>query len=153
MPLEVCNLDKPFRRYHVCTEDWSTAGRRTRPDRKIGFARPSPGPTRTTTPFNPGSIVPRSTNLPHVPCSRPSAAIDPGSNEPRSTHSSTCDQSIRPNAPVDQEGKGPRSTQIITSRPRPSHHGRPTADHIPYTVDPSREQEAHLCSFDYSQPV
>ncbi|CAA7026200.1 unnamed protein product [Microthlaspi erraticum] len=27
MPLEVCNLDKPFRRYHVCTEDWSTAGR------------------------------------------------------------------------------------------------------------------------------
>ncbi|CAA7025558.1 unnamed protein product [Microthlaspi erraticum] len=27
MPLEVCNLDKPFRRYHVCTEDWLTAGR------------------------------------------------------------------------------------------------------------------------------
>ncbi|CAA7051128.1 unnamed protein product [Microthlaspi erraticum] len=27
MPLEVCNLDEPFRRYHVCTEDWSTAGR------------------------------------------------------------------------------------------------------------------------------
>ncbi|CAA7027333.1 unnamed protein product [Microthlaspi erraticum] len=64
-------------------------------------------------------------DLPHVPCSRPSASIDPGSNEPRSTHSSTCNQSIRPNVPVDQEGKGPRSTQIITSRPRPSHHGRP----------------------------
>ncbi|CAA7037643.1 unnamed protein product [Microthlaspi erraticum] len=100
---------------------------RTRPDRKgIGFARPSPGPTRTTTPFDPGSITPRSNqDLPHVPCSQPSAAIDPGSNEPRSTHSSTCDQSIRPNAPVEQEGKGPRSTQIITSRPRPLHHGRP----------------------------
>ncbi|CAA7053173.1 unnamed protein product [Microthlaspi erraticum] len=27
MPLEVCNLDEQFRRYHVCTEDWSTAGR------------------------------------------------------------------------------------------------------------------------------
>ncbi|CAA7021900.1 unnamed protein product [Microthlaspi erraticum] len=27
MSLEVCNLDEPFRRYHVFTEDWSTAGR------------------------------------------------------------------------------------------------------------------------------
>ncbi|CAA7021487.1 unnamed protein product [Microthlaspi erraticum] len=40
---------------------------RTRPDRKgIGFARPSPGPIRTTTLFEPGSIAPRSTNIYHM---------------------------------------------------------------------------------------
>ncbi|CAA7029936.1 unnamed protein product [Microthlaspi erraticum] len=77
-------------------------------------------------------------NLPHVPCSQPRVAIDPGSNEPRLTHSSTCDQSIRP---AERTGRAGRqrttvdpdhhlTTKTITSRPTP------TADHIPCTVDP-----------------
>ncbi|CAA7014487.1 unnamed protein product [Microthlaspi erraticum] len=122
----VCNLDKPFRRY-VCTEDWSTAGRTHSAGQegnwlRSAFTRTDPH-DHTVQPGKHCPVVDQ--YLPHVPCSRPSATIDPGSNELRLTHSSTCDQSIRSNAPVDQEGKGIRSTQIIISRPRPSHHGRP----------------------------
>ncbi|CAA7014639.1 unnamed protein product [Microthlaspi erraticum] len=96
MPLEVCNLDEQFRRYHVCTEDWLTAGRTHSAGQEGNWLRSAFSRTDRTTPSEPG-------------------------------------------------GNGPRSTENITSRPTPTAdqtHGRPDL----------REQEAHLCSFDF-QPV
>ncbi|CAA7029854.1 unnamed protein product [Microthlaspi erraticum] len=89
MPLELCNLDKPFRRYHVCTEDWLTAG-------------------RTHSAGQEGNWL-------------------------RSAFSRT-DPTARPHRPSREA--------MDHDRPRASHHGRPYL----------REQEAHLCSFDNSQP-
>ncbi|CAA7025555.1 unnamed protein product [Microthlaspi erraticum] len=87
MPLEVCNLDKPFRRYHVCTEDWLTAGRthsgRTgRELASLGLLQD--GSDRTTTPSDPGGNGPRSTE---IITSRPTRPCDLGSKGPRSTRS------------------------------------------------------------------
>ncbi|CAA7015015.1 unnamed protein product [Microthlaspi erraticum] len=101
MPLEVCNLDKPFRRYHVCTEDWLTAG-------------------RTHSAGQEGNWL-------------------------RSAFSRT-DPTARPHRPSREA--------MDHDRPRTSHHGRPRRDPgNPLHGRPDlREQEAHLCSFDNSQP-
>ncbi|CAA7035247.1 unnamed protein product [Microthlaspi erraticum] len=119
MPLEVCNLDKPFRRYHVCTEDWSTAGRThsagqegnwlrsafTRTDRRrLGRARP------------------------HITSTSRPASIREAMDRARPIHHDPAQ--IITSRPADPDG-----------RPHPLH-GRPDV----------REQEAHLCSFDFLSP-
>ncbi|CAA7028441.1 unnamed protein product [Microthlaspi erraticum] len=100
MPLEVCNLDKPFRRYHVCTEDWSTAGRTHSAGQEGNWLRSA---------FSRTDPAAR----PHRPTGRQWTTID-------RDHHITADPDGRPS-------KGPRRPDL-------------------------REQEAHLCSFDNSQP-
>ncbi|CAA7051221.1 unnamed protein product [Microthlaspi erraticum] len=103
MPLEVCNLDKPFRRYHVCTEDWSTAGR-THSAGQEGYWL-------------------------------------------RSAFSRT-DPAARPHRPTREA--------MDHDRPRSSHHGRPdraTREAKDRARPDLREQEAHLCSFDFLSPI
>ncbi|CAA7038763.1 unnamed protein product [Microthlaspi erraticum] len=156
MPLEVCNLDKPFRRYHVCTEDWSTAGRthsagQERNLLRSAFTRTDPHDHTVRS----GSIVPRSTKIYHMShaANRAQRSIREAMNRARSI----------PRHAIKASGRTHRSTRKAKDhgRPRSSPHDQ---DHY-ITADPNgrphplhgrpdvREQEAHLCSFDYSQPI
>ncbi|CAA7040177.1 unnamed protein product [Microthlaspi erraticum] len=91
MPLEVCNLDEAFRRYHVCTEDWLQPAERTRPDRKgIGFARPSPGPIRphdrTVRAGRQWTTIDREHHITADPDGRPQPSVDPSSANKKPTY-------------------------------------------------------------------
>ncbi|CAA7028468.1 unnamed protein product [Microthlaspi erraticum] len=93
MPLEVCNLDAPFRRYHVCTEDWLTAGRTHSAGQegnwlRSAFSRTDPA-ARPHRP-SPGGNGPRSTEnitsrptptADHIPCT-----VDPMSANKKPTY-------------------------------------------------------------------
>ncbi|CAA7040393.1 unnamed protein product [Microthlaspi erraticum] len=144
MPLEVCNLDKPFRRYHVCTEDWSTAGRTHSAGQEGNWLRSAF--TRTD---------PQSTNIYHMShaADRAQRSIREAMNRARSI----------PRHAIKASGRTHRSTRKAKDygRPRSSPHDQ---DHH-ITADPDgrphplhgrpevREQEAHLCSFNLSWPV
>ncbi|CAA7051437.1 unnamed protein product [Microthlaspi erraticum] len=81
MPLEVCNLES-IRRYHVCTEDWLTAGRTHSAGQEGNWLR------------------------------------------------SAFSRTIRPH------DRTVRAGRQWTTIDREHHITAPTADHIPYTVDP-----------------
>ncbi|CAA7030409.1 unnamed protein product [Microthlaspi erraticum] len=107
---------------------------RTRPDRKgIWFARPSSGPTCKTTPFDPGSISPRSTKIYHM--------SHAANRAQRSIRGAMTRARPIPRHAIKASGRTHRSTRKAKDhgRPRSSPHDQDhyiTADHIPYTVDP-----------------
>ncbi|CAA7028472.1 unnamed protein product [Microthlaspi erraticum] len=92
MPLEVCNLDAPFRRYHVCTEDWLTAGRTHSAGQegnwlRSAFSRTDPPHDRTIRPGRQWTTIDRDHHITadpdgdHIPCT-----VDPMSANKKPTY-------------------------------------------------------------------